>query len=197
MRFLAVFFGAFAAAVCIAQLTSMMDPSKAMTMPLALLQQNSVQKELQMSGAQKSELKRIIDELNEQSSARGASLGQVSTAFNEANLRAIGILDEKQRVRFQEVRYQVLGMRCLGEPDVQTALALTEDQKAAVKEFEKEETNGLMREAQKGPSAMGSWQKGKAKREAEIAKILTPEQAAKLQELYGKPFKDANKIAGR
>jgi hypothetical protein len=197
MRALAVFLSAFAVSISLAQLTSMMDPGKATTMPLALLQQVNVQKELQMSGAQKSELKKIIDELNKQTSTRGASLGQLNTAFNEANQKAVGLLDEKQRLRFQEIRYQVLGMRSLGEPDVQTALALTEDQKAAVKEFEKEEMNGLMREAQKGPGAMGSWQKGKAKREAEIAKILSPDQAAKLQTLCGKPFKDANKIAGR
>ena len=197
MRALAAILATFFAITCIAQLSSLMDPAKAKTMPLALLQNAAVQKELQLTGQQKSAIKKAVDDLNKETRAPGASFTQLSNAMNEANRKCVETLDEKQRVRYQEVRYQVLGVRSLGEAEVQTALALTEEQIAAVKAFEKEETSGLLREAQKGPSALGSWQKGTAKREAEAAKILSEEQAAKLQALYGKPFKDANKIAGR
>lgn len=197
MRSLTVLVGIFIAISCIAQLSSMMDPARAKTMPLVLLQNDAVQKELQVSGAQKTALKKAVDDLNKESRAPGASFTQLSNAMNEANRKCLETLDENQRARFQEVRYQVLGVRSLSEPEVQTALALTEEQIAAVKAFEKEETSGMLREAQKGPRAMAAWQKGATKREAEAAKILTVEQAAKLQALYGKPFKEANKIAGR
>ena len=174
-----------------------MDPAKAKAMPLALLQNAAVQKELQLTGQQKSTIKKAVDDLNQETRAPGASFTQLSNAMNEANRKCVETLDEKQRARYQEVRYQVLGVRSLSETEVQTALALTEEQIAAVKAWEKEETSGMLREAQKGARALGSWQKGTAKREAEAAKILTAEQTAKLQTLYGKPFKDANKIAGR
>lgn len=197
MRALAALSGAFVATACIAQVGSMMDPAKAVTMPLALLQQVAVQKDLQLTGAQKTAIKKASDDLNKETRAPGASFTQLSNTMNDANRKCLEPLDEKQRTRFQEIRYQVLGIRSLGEAEVQAALALTEEQLAAFKAFEKEEMSGMLREAQKGSKALGNWQKGKAKREAEVAKILTPEQAEKLQALYGKPFKEADKIAGR
>jgi hypothetical protein len=188
------------AGATLAQLMSMLDPVRMRSMPLTMLNHPAVQGELKLTGKQKSDLKKINDDLNKSSqSARGndfAAFGQLKAKMEESNKQALDLLDEPQRARFTEIRYQVLGMRSLNEPEVQTALALSDEQKAAAKAFEKAEFDGLMGAAPKGPKAMEAWTKGADEREKEAAKILNADQAAKFETLKGKPFKDAKKVRG-
>jgi hypothetical protein len=189
----------FAVGIAAAQLMSMMDPQRMRTTPLALLSHPSVQSELKLTGAQKSEIKKINEDLTKSAGSNTndlAAFGRLKAKMEEANKHAHALLDEPQRLRFAEVRYQVLGLRSLNEPEVQTALALSDEQKAAAKAFEKAEFDGLMAAAPKGPKAMEAWTKGADEREKEAAKILTADQAAKFETLKGKPFKDARKVRG-
>ncbi len=181
-----------------AQLMSMADPNKMMAMPQMLLQNAPVQKELKLSGKQKADIKKISDDfiksMQAASQSTMADLKAAEAKFDGASRKLIEVLDESQRLRFREIRYQVLGMLSLGEADVQAALALTDEQKGSVAAYEKEERNGYLETARKGPSAMKSWRDGRTKREEAIAKILNTEQSLKLQELFGKPFAAAKKI---
>jgi len=181
-----------------AQLMSMADPNKMMAMPQMLLQNDTVQKELKLSGNQKADIKKINDDLMKsmQSMSQGsmADYKAIDASFDEASRKLLAVLDEPQRLRFREIRYQVLGMLSLGEADVQATLALTDEQKGSVAAYEKEERTGYLETARKGPSAMKSWRDGRTKREEAIAKILNAEQSLKLQELFGKPFAAAKKI---
>ena len=183
-----------------AQLMDMMDMQKVVASPMYLLQNAAVQKELKLSGKQKSEIKKICDELTK--AGRGAdpnsmgALSQMNAAFSEADRKLMEQLDEPQKLRFREIRYQVLAMRSLGESEVQAALEMTDDQKLKVKEYEKAERDGFLETARKGASGLKNWNKGRDKREEELAKILTTVQAEKLKALMGAPFKDAKKIRG-
>lgn len=180
-----------------AQMMQLMDPQKMMASPPFLLQNASVQGELRLSGKQKSEIKKIMEEFTKSTGGgKVASLSEFNEKFTETDRKLLEQLDDTQRKRFSEVRYQVLSMRSLAEPDIQAALALTEEQKLAVQEFEKSERNGYLESAGKGPNGMKSWANGRERREAEYAKMLTAEQATKLKELFGPPFKDAKKIRG-
>lgn len=188
------------AVVAQAQFMSMADPNKMMAMPQMLLHNAAVQKELKLSGKQKADIKKITSEFA--ASMQGSSqptmgdLKAIEAKFAETDRKLLEVLDEPQGLRFREVRYQVLGMISLAETEVQATLALTDEQKASAAAYEKEERNGYLESARKGSGAMKSWSKGRAKREEAIAKILTPEQAASLQTLFGKPFAEAKKIRG-
>jgi len=183
-----------------AQLMNMADPNKMMAMPQMLLQNTAVQKELKLSGKQKADLKKINDDFMKsmQSGSQGtaADYRAIEAKFAESERKLLEILDEPQRLRFREIRYQILGMLSLEEADVQAALVLTDEQKGSVAAYEKEERNGYLESARKGPNAMKSWRNGRAKREEAIAKVLNAEQAMKLKDLFGKPFSEAKKIRG-
>src|SRR5690606_38989715 len=109
---------------------------------------------------------------------------QMKQKLDETDRRLMEQLDDAQKRRFREIRYQVLGMRSLGEAEVQAHLELTEDQKAKVSEFEKAERAGFLESARKGPNGMKDWTEGRDKREEELAKILDTVQAAKLNILF-------------
>jgi hypothetical protein len=184
-----------------AQLMQMMDREKMLAMPLMLLPNAAVQKELMLTGKQKDEIKKINEEFSKtMSGMQGrndmAMLGQANQKLAETEQKLIAVLEEQQAIRFKEVRYQVLGMRSLGEPEVQSALALTEEQKTAVTAYEKASREGALSAMRSGPSALANWNKGRDKREEELAKILVPEQEAKLKSMFGAPFKDVKKVRG-
>jgi hypothetical protein len=182
------------------QLMTMADPNRMMAMPQMLLQNAAVQKELKLSGKQKTDLKKANDDfvksMQSGSQSPTADYKAMEAKFAESERKLLEILDEPQRLRFRQVRYQVLGILTLTETEVQATLGLTDEQKASVASYDKEERNGYLESARKGPGAMKSWRNGRDKREETITKILSVEQAAKLKELFGKSFSDAKKIRG-
>jgi hypothetical protein len=171
-----------------AQISQISDLELMVAMPSSMLSQPPVQKELHLDKGQKSHIQEVI-----QSAAKNV---QSMPDFSKIDVELLAILNEQQAARFHEIRLQVLGMRSLEEKDVADGLALTEEQKSSVVDYAKAERQGFMDAARKGATALSSFQKGRSKREEELAKILTPEQSAKLASLFGKPFKDVKRIRG-
>ena len=106
------------------------------------------------------------------------------------------ILTPDQLKRLDEIRIQISGDRAVLIPEVQTELALTEDQKTKIRDL-----NSKFREATQ--SLMEKMRSGEISREDfgpkvtantkvlgdELHKVLTSAQVDKLKELGGKPFK--------
>jgi hypothetical protein len=106
------------------------------------------------------------------------------------------ILTPDQLKRLDEIRIQISGDRAVLIPEVQTALALTEDQKTKIRDL-----NSKYRDATQ--SLMEKMRSGEISREdfgpkvtantnvlgEELRKLLTAAQADKLKSLGGKPFK--------
>ncbi len=200
-RLATLVFAAAALAMASAQIAQMVDREKMVATPLMMLQHAAVQKELKMSGKQRDEIKKInadftnsMADLQKQNNIAAFTKANEEAAATEAKMLAV--LDDAQSARFKEIRYQVLGMRSLGEPEVQAALALTKEQKSAIADFEKAARQGALSAMRGGPSALDRWNKGRDKREEELAKILTPEQDSKLKAMFGAPFKDVKKVRG-
>ena len=98
--------------------------------------------------------------------------------------------------RLDEINVQISGNRAIQQPAIQKALGLSEAQVKQINElqqkqqeamrslFEKVQNQEITRE-----DMQASMQKNNKTMDDELAKILTADQAAKLKEMGGKPFK--------
>ena len=180
--------------------------------PLMVLSYREVQKELKLDKSQTEALKKLQKEQidagkkltgDKQGSDPTKALGlsqQMQEQNAEYSQKAQSLLTDDQRKRLSEIRVQIMGVQALFEPEIQTALALTDVQKENIASLSSEYTQAKMRAVQEmGQNIFG----GKGKMDAvnneykeKVAKILTAEQNAKFKEMEGAPFKDAKKLSG-
>lgn len=163
----------------------------------------SAQKELELTDDQKSKITELATSLRPQRGQGGGAQGggqqdrdAMMKAREEAAAKAhtalAGILDEKQMKRLGEMVIQVNGAN---DPKTQKALGLSEDQISKIKELNTKAqaaNRALGQKVQDGDMTredmMATMTKNAATLKSEIEKVLTPEQAAKLKEMGGKPF---------
>ncbi|HWA82175.1 MAG TPA: hypothetical protein VG820_01985, partial [Fimbriimonadaceae bacterium] len=105
------------------------------------------------------------------------------------------ILNDSQMKRLGELLLQRQGYSALGEADVQTALKMSADQIQKVKDLmakEREAGAALNQRRRDGEmtreEVTAARQKNTETTNAELAKVLTPDQAAKFKDMQGKPF---------
>ncbi|MDQ2985794.1 MAG: hypothetical protein M3R13_03610 [Armatimonadota bacterium] len=204
-RSLALSMALLAAIVGTAQLMNFMDPVRMAASPTRLMTSIPVQRELGLDSKQKAEIKKLLDgytkwlgeaskSSNQDFAAMSGVLKEMEAKEAEFGRQGVALMTPEQAIRYKQVRLQVLGGRALSEPEVQDDLALDDTQKAAVTEYARNETRGLLEAARKGTGAIKAWDKGGEAREAELVKVLSAEQAAKYAALRGKTFKDAKLI---
>jgi hypothetical protein len=106
------------------------------------------------------------------------------------------VLDAGQMKRLDEIQVQLAGGRAIFLPAVQKALGLSEDtvKKANDLQQKQQEANRsimekVMNQEISREEAQAAREKNNAALDAELAKLLTSEQAAKLKEMQGAPFK--------
>ncbi len=171
---------------------------------LQLLGRADVQKELNITADQKTK----IDAINQANREKMRSLFQDYQDDREGMMKAMEkmqaeakaevdkILDDKQKKRLGELRIQRMGGRAIMDADVQKALGMSADQVAKVKKlnddaqaanmalFEKVRNQEISQEDMRATMT-----KNNDALNAELAKVLTAEQNAKLKEMGGAPFK--------
>ena len=209
MRRLLVAIGVLWASVAGAQFMSNLTDTELMAaIPTMLFSNDSVKNELKLSGKQKSDIKKILYANNKAMSDLSRSAGndmaagmaamkKIEESQAKAEAEIMALLDDGQKTRFAQVRYQVLGARSLELPEVQAAVGLSEEQKATVQQYAKSVRSGALDSIRKGPGALKGWNKDRPKREEEHLKMLSAEQAEKYKALLGPEFKGAKKIQGR
>jgi hypothetical protein len=165
---------------------------------VSLMTQKSVQDELKLSDDQVKKVTELAQ--SRRGAGRGArNLGQEEQQKRlaeaaQANEKAIGeILNPDQLKRAKQIALQVRGPQAFSDPELMTALKLTDDQKEKVKTIQddvRQESNRLF---QRGAGNQDDLRK---KREAfnketqeRIVSLLTPEQKAVWKDLTGEPFK--------
>jgi Spy/CpxP family protein refolding chaperone len=166
-------------------------------MEIMLLRQKSVQEELKLTDVHGKKIHEFASEQfkkareihklpEDQQDAKYNDL----TKENEKFLSSL--LSPDQRSRLDQVAMQVGGLMIAARPDIASALKLTSDQKAKLKELHKE--------ARKEAMAILSDGKDEGTKEAELKKlhetnhkrlfsILTPEQQETWKTLAGREFK--------
>jgi hypothetical protein len=168
-----------------------------------LLQNESVQKELKVDKDQADKLKEAVQKVRDKHMDDFAKLRDLDQAerrtkgqelartVSEETLAAAGeVLKPEQVKRLKQIELQQAGAQAFGRPDVQRALALTDDQKAKLKESA-EETAKQLRELRQGGNAGGNREKAAALRKESLEKaqgVLTDDQKKTWKEMTGEPF---------
>jgi hypothetical protein len=163
-----------------------------------LLQQASVQKELKLSDEQIQQVTALAAKQRETFSALGdldpeERRQKVAEAQQAQRAELAKILAADQAQRLKQIAWQQAGPQALANPEVATALALSDEQKQAVETAQNEMREQMRAVFAGGPG--GDRETARAKM-AEIQKaatekldqVLKPEQQTKFKELLGTPF---------
>ena len=127
-----------------------------------------------------------------------------SRKANDEKVKAILTADQQKRLK--EIRVQIMGNRAIMDEEVQKDLGLTADQKSKIKkiqEKQQQDMRDMMEDMRNSGGQMdreamqAAMQKSQDKMNEEMAKVLTAEQATKLKEMGGKPFKSTQQPGGR
>jgi len=173
--------------------------------PNMLLSQKDVQTDLKMSDDQ---VKKITDlqtkqreEMrsafqNAQASGGGGDMAATMKKMNDDyKVQYDAVLTPDQQTRLHQIFIQWRKNQAILDPEVQTALNITSDQKTSITDLQskRDEANTALREKQQ--SGEVSREEGQAIRtkndatfEDQLGKILTSDQAAKLKDMGGAPF---------
>jgi hypothetical protein len=167
---------------------------------LFLLNQKSVQDELKLSEEQVKKAKELSDKQREAfGGLRDLSQEERRTKIQEqakATDKAVAeVLKPEQMKRVKQISLQQQGARALSNPEVATALKLTDEQKDKVKSIQEEARTALGQRGQRGQRGRPSEEELKKLQEArkatneKLMNVLTDEQKTKWKELSGEPFK--------
>lgn len=160
-----------------------------------LLQNEGVQKELNISDDQKTKLREAMEKVREDNKdiiAKGRDMTRedfekLGKASNEAIAK---VLDDKQMKRFRQIQLQAQGPGAFMIPDVQSKLKLSDDQKGKIRKIN-EESGEKMRELFQGGFNEETQKKMTDLRKETMTKatgVLNADQKKTWQEMAGKPF---------
>jgi hypothetical protein len=176
---------------------------------LGLLMRNDVQTDLGVTPDQKARLQALSDEsrakrqamMEEMRNGGGGDFEAMRANMDKMNAeyakKADEVLTPDQRVRAKEISYQLQGNRAITNADTQKALGFSEAQSAQVKTVMdnfQAANQALMQDMRDGnldrDSMRAKMDANNKALDAELGKVMTPDQAGKLKAMGGtKPFK--------
>ena len=179
-----------------------------------LLQRKDVQTELNLTEDEKTKLQALQDKAQSDMQAmfqnggsggdRSAMRATMQKYFAQMSKDALAILTKEQAARLAEINIQLAGNLAVTFPDVQTKIAMTDDQIGKVKDLQskQQEANQALGQKMRDQEItmeelQASRQKNDDALKAEIGKILTDDQRAKLKAMGGKEFKPDTSGGGR
>jgi len=163
-----------------------------------LLANESVQKELKIDDAQKEKITKFSTEQREKMQALGQDATpderrEAMTAMQASSKKFVTEnLKPEQAKRYRQIQLQTMGAQAFNDPEVVSALKLTDDQKAKIKSIN-EDTMAKMQDLRQD---FQNDREGAMKKMAEIRNetttkvlgVLTSEQKATWKDLTGAPF---------
>lgn len=169
-----------------------------------LLANKSVQDELKLTKDQKEKVNEVSKKAQEKIAAalkdvprdqRREKMAAVMKEVNEENKKALaGVLKDDQQKRYKQIQTQVRGIRAFGDPEIQKALNLTDEQKTSIKEIS-EGIQKKIAEETKDLEGRERFTKGREIRQkltkeamGQVASKLTPEQKKTWKDLTGEKF---------
>ena len=167
---------------------------------LMLLSQEAVQTELKLTDAQKTaareagdELRSLFGDMRDQSQEeRRAARGKVEGKIKELRAKVEGTLDAAQKDRLKQLSLQRRGaFGALQDPEVATALKLTDEQKKKVETLAEESRPGRGQGGGGGGDRAAMRERFAAmqkERNEKALAILTAEQKAELEKMQGPKF---------
>jgi serine/threonine protein kinase len=174
-------------------------------MQTRLLASQAVQRELQLSGEQESQLDAVLQQWSEERAAFFAQLRGLSE--EERRTELLATVDEHESVlaslltpaqvrRYKQIAIQWQGLAAFKEPEIVKSLALTSEQRAQIREIERETFfrpfggGGPDRPGPGGPPPHERSPRDRQQALAKVLELLTPDQRIAWQELTGREFWD-------
>jgi Spy/CpxP family protein refolding chaperone len=171
-----------------------------------LLNRDDVMGELKLSADQKTKLEAVRtaqrDKMREafQNGGGGGDREAMMAAMQkmqaESAKETLAVLNADQTKRLKELAIQRMGNAAIMNADVQKELGVTDDQKAKIKDLQDKQqaaNQALMEKMRNQELDREQFQAAMTKNRevmtAELAKIVTADQKAKLTAMSGKPFK--------
>jgi len=174
---------------------------------LSLLSDKAVQKELKLTDEQIEKADKAVAEMREKLTASRQDLQGLDRAEAQEKMQALGkemaahskkvtdeLLKPEQKTRFEQLSLQRQGFRALSDPDVQSKLKLTDEQKNKLKDLTTEsgeKTRELFQSAGQGGDRAEMMKKFQALQKETIDKgmaLLTAEQTKAWKDMTGEPF---------
>lgn len=172
-----------------------------------LLQRADVQKELAITDDQKTKLQGLQDKARDDmreifqnaNGDRDAMRQGMQKYMAQMQKDVAAILTKEQTARLKEINIQISGNRAATFPDIQKELGLSADQISKIKDLgtkQQEANQALFQKVQSQEITREELQDNMKKNndtyDAEVGKILTDAQKAKLKTMGGKEFKQDN-----
>jgi hypothetical protein len=185
-----------------------------------LLTRNDVKADLKLSTEQSASLDKINADAQAEMQNRMEEMRNGGGGFDRDAIRQAlqdfqkkqedkvkAVLTPQQWDRLGQIQIQLAGNRAILQPEVQKALGMTSDQIGKVEALQQNQqaaNQDLMQRMRDGELDREQFQQIRAKNDeimdAELAKILTPDQQAALKKMGGEPFKadpnEANRRRG-
>ncbi len=166
---------------------------------------NGVGKSLNLTQDQTNNLNKLTDQTQTQFRDQYGKLNSLNDAdriaraqelnrqyYGDWNKGAQNILNENQRLRYQQLNYQYGGFNALNDPDVQTRLNMTPAQVKDLREnsdWNNQQLQQINRLASTDPTKAASMYNDYRKQHEErFNKYLTPEQQKSWREMTGDPY---------
>jgi Spy/CpxP family protein refolding chaperone len=163
-----------------------------------LLMNESVQEELKLSDDQIAKIQGVVPKVQRKHAQEFAQLRNLSPserhqkgsemmkAFNDEIFKGLGdTLKPDQIKRLKEIDLQEQGARAFADPEIATALKLTDAQKEKIKSINDDFMAEMSAARQGGPGQIAQLRKQSMKK---ISEVLTEEQQKTWHEMTGKPF---------
>lgn len=178
----------------------------------ALVMRPDVQRDLKLTDQQKGQVDGLMQRMRSRIEAirgqgqqpGGGNMQAFAEIQRETSEGINRILTEQQRKRLGEIRLQLAGPMALAQPEVQTQLNLTQQQRSQLRELQAanvQKNREMMERARAGQLDRTQIRAEREKLQKEatesMLKILTAEQAARWRQMQGAPFQaDPNIQAG-
>jgi len=163
-----------------------------------LLANESVQKELKIDDAQKEKITKFSTEQREKMQALGQDATpderrEAMTAMQASSKKFVTEnLKPEQAKRYRQIQLQTMGAQAFNDPEVVSALKLTDDQKAKIKSIN-EDTMAKMQDLRQDfqndrEGAMKKMTEIRNETTTKVLGVLTSEQKATWKDMTGAPF---------
>jgi hypothetical protein len=181
------------------------QPAQTNLYPTPLYRMNDVSKSLNLTQDQINSLNKLTDQTQAQYRDSYSKLNTLNGAdraaraqelnqqyYGEWNRGAQNVLNENQRLRYQQLNYQYGGFNALTEPDVQKRLNLTPAQVKDLRangDWSNEQLQAINRlEATNPTKAAQMYSDYWKQRQERFDKYLTPEQQKAWRDMTGEPY---------
>ncbi len=170
-----------------------------------LVANRAVQKEIEITDEQKTELRELAGQRGERPNFQEMSAEERQEFLADRRKRAaeaekkLGeILDEGQMTRLKEIHIQAMGAAAIMDPEVSKALGITDEQRKEIRETGakiREKYGEAMADRSNREAMAEAMAKVQEDLKAALSDLLSDEQKATLKEMTGKPF-DVSALRG-